>query len=397
MDIDSLDLDTLKALAQFALDQLEDPYESTFAFSDQLSSPMNTKELTQALEDMRVTLSGDYEGEPEAEINSSDIQSIVDSVKEQVEPWTELIAKGVGEEQERFVKEFQAVLSLTVSNPVLLDSLSIPSWWDRAAEQGVLRECFTALFRYSTVDSAQAWLADSPSMSSRWRDLVRAWESIESPQRREQWLGLVVETPTLAQTYPGAGNKTMSTNPVEVRQAFFNGAWQAAQTTALLVRSGNSASYQSLANALRNTAEVTCGLESLQWERLFYDGRQPHALSTPTSVQEALGRLKQAPVELVEAWLSTPDDAPVNWDKVSVGSWGGPNEVSHSTLEYAVRQVKQTSRKLILPELERLAAKLAKVAQSPELAKDYTHAFRGFSLDHVLPTITSPALPKTRF
>lgn len=397
MDIDSLDLDTIKALAQFALDQLEAPFESTFAFSDQQASPLSMKELARELEDMGVTLSGDYEGEPQAEINSSDIRSIVDGVTEQLEPWTNLIVRGVEEEQERFIREFGAVLFLTVSNPVLLDSVSVPSWWERAAEHGVLRECFTALFRQSTVECAQAWLADSPSMSSQWSDLARAWESIESPTLREQWLGLVVETPTLAQAYPAAGGKTVSTNPVDVRRGFFERAWQTAQTQALVSRSGGSAPYQSLANALRNTGEVACGLESLQWERLFYDGRQPHALSTPTNVQENLGRLKQAPLELVEAWLSTPDDAPVNWDKVSVGSWGGPSEVSHSTLEYAVRQVKQTSRKLILPELERLAAKLAKVAQSPELAEDYTRAFRGFSLERVLPAVASPSPPKTRF
>lgn len=396
MEIDDLDLDTLKALARRALEQLEDPFQSTFALEENQPKALDTQEFGRSLESMDVSITGDFEGDVTAYVSTSAVKDALAELSESVEPLEGFIADGIQQEQERFLGEFQSALHLTVAHPQLMGAVSAQQWWERAAGMGVLKECFTALFQTSTVQTAGDWLLDSPAMHSEWSDLGRAWGSIGDPARQVEWLGLLVETPTHAKTYHHKGSKPITTNPADVRARFFEEAWQSAQTSALLARrrqSDPSMGYQRLANALMASGEVTCGLESLAWERVFYDHRQPLQTVTSDGLLDQLSGLKSVPPALLNQWLETPDDAPVNWSK----AWGSSSSFSHSSVEHAVRQAKNSPRKLIWPEVQRLAQKVAQMVKSPELEEDYVRAFRGFALDRLLPDDIAPAAGKPRF
>lgn len=397
IDVNDLDLETLKALAAFALERLEEPSESLIEAEVRHPAPLELKGIARDMEDMHVRLSGDFEGDPQTEIDSRDIQSVVEAFEEQASPWVALAEAGVQQEREWFREEFSGALSLSVAHPHLQQAMSIHQWWIRAGELKLLEVCFRSMFLLSSREKAGEWLQESPSMSPHWRLLSNAWQYLSSPQAKQDWLPLLLETPADDEVYRSSTRDSIVTPGRDVRASFFKKAWQDAQTSALIVRTeADAGHYQSLANSILASGEVSVGLESLNWERLLYNHRQANKVATAQELEKGLSRLKNVPAEVLNGWLETPDDAPIDWAKsFSWNNYSG-QDLSDYAIEGAVRHGKGSPRKLILPELERLSQSIAARVRSPELAEDYTRAFRGFELDRALPPPSS-TIAKPRF
>jgi len=151
--------------------------------------------------------------------------------------------------------------------------------------------------------------------------------------------------------------------------------------------------FQSLANAIRATGEVTVGLESLPWHRAINDNRQPDGIVSGEELAAGLSRIAQLPPDLTQPWIQTPDDAPMNWER----EWHPPHSLSDSQISFAVGKAMNHPRKMIRAELERFVQRLAFFAKKPELTTYFDRLSRAASLEEGLSRQDPAKAPKPRF
>ncbi len=388
MDIDSLDLATLKALAEIALERFESPRETPFAYKISAPSTVDLKDLESGIENLSIQITD--EEEPSASLDGKEIAGIVSQVSDQLEPMSRAFDESVEATKEQFLEDFHAALSTSVRHPALMESINVSGWWDRADDLGVLPQCFGFMMELSTVNTAKDWFSESPSMRSDWVGLAQGWARLTASPKKIEWLDLVLETPSAPRSVQ-QGWRSVPVNVEKERARFLDEAWVTAQSNALLGFPPHRESEQALAQALRTKAGVQLGLESLHWSRLFLDSQSPEGLAPPKKVQERLESLSALPSDLLDAWLSTPDDSPVNWNQWA-GSWSGAYHLSNG-----VDHAKTSPRRMLWPELARFAQAISKRVPQLNLATDFERAFRAAELHRQLPAVEPEPASKPRF